>query len=140
LELSKRIPRRRKISAKELHDQLSQADFKRTIRTVERQLKTLCDHFPIECDDREKPYGYRWFDDAEGFSLPALNEQESMILMLAEEHLKSLLPNSVLKSMAGFFTQAKTNLMQQSDKKLEKQWLNKVRVISQTQPLLPAAI
>ncbi len=57
--------------------------------------------------------------------------------MLAEQHIRPLLPPSVMKSMDGFFKQARNNLAPHAQAKLEKQWLHKVRVVSETQPLLP---
>jgi len=140
LELLKRIPRGRKISAKELHEQLSNTDFGRDIRTIQRQLEMLSEHFEIERDDRSKPYGYRWKERARGMELPILTEQESLLLNLAEQHLRSLLPASVMKSMDGFFTQARANLGPHSNAKKEREWLSKVRVVSTTQPLLPPTI
>ncbi len=140
LELLKRIRRKTKIGAKELHEQLQAAGFDRDLRTVQRQLDMLSEHFDIERDDREKPYGYRWKEKSDGFSLPGLNEQEALILSLAEDYLKNILPTDVMKSMNGFFAQARYTLGTQTDSKLEKQWLKKVRVVSQTQPLLPPPI
>jgi predicted DNA-binding transcriptional regulator YafY len=69
-----------------------------------------------------------------------LTEQESLLLMLAEQHLRNLLPASLLKSMEGFFTQARSNLAPYSNAKREREWLSKVRVVSETQPLLPPQI
>lgn len=140
LELLKRIPRGRKISAKELHEQLANTDIGRDIRTIQRQLEMLSEHFEIERDDRSKPYGYRWKERARGMELPILTEQESLLLNLAEQHLRSLLPASVMKSMDGFFTQARANLGQHTNAKKEREWLSKVRVVSTTQPLLPPTI
>src|SRR5262249_13733517 len=87
LELLRRIPRKRKVTALELHAQLSEAGFARDLRTVQRQLESLSEHFEIERDDRSKPYGYRWKDRAEGFSLASLGAEESLILALAEQQL-----------------------------------------------------
>ena len=140
LELLKRIRRKSKISARELHEQLLAAGFDRDLRTVQRQLDTLSEHCEIERDTRSKPYGYSWKEMSDGFSLPGLNEQEALILSLAEEYLKNILPADVMKSMECFFSQARSTLGIQAEQKLEKQWLKKVRVISQTQPLLPPVI
>ena len=60
LELLRRIPWHRKVSASELHRQLQEAGLGKELRTVQRQLKLLSRHFDIERDDRDKPYGYRW--------------------------------------------------------------------------------
>ena len=140
LELMRRIPRNRKVTAKELHEQLADTEVGRDLRTVQRQLEMLSEHFDIERDDRNKPYGYRWKDRAKGLALPMLTEQESLLLTLAEQHLRSLLPANLMKSMDGFFTQARANLAPYSNAKREREWLKKVRVVSTTQPLLPPKV
>lgn len=140
LELLRRIPRNRKISAPELHEQLAGAGVARDLRTIQRQLEMLSEHFGIERDERNKPYGYRWKDNAKGLALPMLSEQESLLLTLAEQHLRTLLPSSLTKSMEGFFVQARSNLGPDAHAKREREWLSKIRVVSQTQPLLPPKI
>jgi len=148
LELLKRIPRQGKISAPELKRQLDEAGLVRELRTIQRQLEELSLHFEIDRDDRAKPYGYRWKDQARGLSFPRLSDQESLLLALAEQHLQNLLPASVMKSMEGFFSQARHKLSSVSavgaDQTLvrskESSWLRKVRVVSTTQPLLPPTI
>lgn len=92
VELLRRIPRGRKITTGELHQQLQSAGFERDLRTIQRQVETLSEHFDIERDDRSKPYGYRWRERAQGLAVPQLTPQESLLLQLAEEHLKHLLP------------------------------------------------
>ncbi|MAK55769.1 MAG: WYL domain-containing protein [Pusillimonas sp.] len=139
LELLKRIPRNRYVTAPELHKQLDAAGIVRTKRTIERQLESLVNEFDIERDDRSKPFGYRWKSQTRGLSLPMLNEQESLLLALSQRYLQNLLPASILQSMDGFFYQARTNLVDGGEK-LESQWLKKVRVVDVTQPLLPPAV
>ncbi|MFT4629630.1 MAG: putative DNA-binding transcriptional regulator YafY [Arenicella sp.] len=140
LELLKRIPKVRKITAKELCEQLTAAGFDRDIRTVQRQLESLSEAFDIERDDRSKPYGYSWKKNAEGFNLPRLSEQESVLLTLAETYLSNLLPRNLMRSMTSFFEQAKYNLGPHEPTKSAKEWLKKVKVVSTTQPLLPPKI
>ncbi|NLC35465.1 MAG: WYL domain-containing protein [Alcaligenaceae bacterium] len=140
LEILRRIPRNRKITAQELHDQLLHAGFIRDLRSIQRHLDTLSEHFDIERDDRTRPYGYRWLARAGGLSLPFLNPQESLLLHLAEEHLKHLLPAPLLRSLDDFFFQARLNLNDPERARLEKQWTHKVRVVSTTLPLLPPRI
>lgn len=137
LELLRRIPRQSKVSTKELHQQLLAIGFDRDERSIQRLLKSLSDQFDIERDDRSVPYGYRWKDKGQGLMVPTLNRQESLLLMLAEQQLKPLLPPTVLKAMEGFFRQARANLAPHQNATLEKQWLKKVRVVSEMQPLLP---
>lgn len=140
LELMRRIPRVRKVTAKELHEQLADSGMGRDLRTIQRQLEMLSEHFDIERDDRNKPYGYRWKDRAKGLALPMLTEQESLLLTLSEQHLRHLLPASLMKSMEAFFIQARENLAPYSNAKREREWLQKVRVVSTTQPLLPPEV
>lgn len=137
LELLRRIPRQSKISASELHQQLQAAGFERDERSIQRLLKSLSEQYDIERDDSSVPYGYRWKDRSPGLMVPTLNKQESLLLMLAEQQFTSLLPPNVMKAMDGFFRQARTNLGPHQDASLERQWLQKVRVVSEMQPLLP---
>lgn len=144
LELMRRIPRDRPITAKALHEQVSNAGFVRDLRSVQRQLEMLSDNFDIDRDDRDRQggYGYRWKKNAKGMGLPMLTKQESLMLMLAERQLNNLLPPSLMKSMEGFFEQARKNLdpCHGNEAKLEREWLKKVRVVSTSQPLLPPKV
>ncbi|WP_313316105.1 WYL domain-containing protein [Pulveribacter sp.] len=143
VELLRRIPRGRKITAAELHRQLADAGLGRDLRTIQRQLETLSRHFDIERDERSKPYGYRWLERAQSLAVPHLTPHESLLLQLAEEHLKHLLPARLMQSMDGFFAQARRNLCDDSqgpNVQLARQWPDKVRVVATSQPLLPPTI
>jgi hypothetical protein len=137
LELLRRIPRGRYISAVDLQKQLKDAGFARDIRTVQRQLEMLIRKFDIERDDRSAPYGYRWKELSKGMNLPGLTQQESLLLTLAEQHLHNLLPARLMNTMSSFFSQARSNIGAHTNAKREQEWLSKVRVVSETQPLLP---
>ena len=140
VELLRRIPRNRKVSASELLEQVAPLNLGRDIRTIQRQMAMLSEHFDIERDETNKPYGYKWKENAKGLALPMLSEQDSLLLTLAEQHLRNLLPAGLMKSMEGFFTQARTNLGPHANTRREREWLDKVRVVSTTQPLLPPKI
>lgn len=140
IELLRRIPRNRKVTAEELHAQVKEAGFDRDLRTIQRQLDLLSEHFHIERDTRTKPYGYSWQKNASGLSVPGLTLQESLLLRLAEEHLRNLLPAHLLKSMDGFFAQARQNLDPLGPPSLERDWPAKVRVVATSQPLLPPKV
>ena len=145
LELLKRIPKGRTITAPELRQQLINADpeFERTPRTIQRLLETLSDFYDIDRDDSSKPYRYCWKENARGLSLPGLSTQESLLLALAEQQLSSLLPAKLMKSMQGFFSQARGQLDEKGhigSLQREREWLDKVRVISTSQPLLPPKV
>ncbi|MFP5446381.1 MAG: helix-turn-helix transcriptional regulator, partial [Betaproteobacteria bacterium] len=72
--------------------------------------------------------------------VPNLTPQESLLLQLAEEHLKNLLPPRLMKSMDAFFIQARRNMGPESSSRLEREWPEKVRVVATSQPLLPPKI
>ena len=139
-ELLRRIPKGRTITASELHQQLKEAGYEREMRTIQRQLETLSEFFDIDRDDSSKPYRYCWKEQAKGLSLPGLSAQESLLLMLAEQQLSSLLPARLMKSMEGFFAQAHSQLGATGTSQREREWLDKVRVVSTSQPLLPPKV
>ena len=143
LELLKRIPRQRKIDSRDLQSQLKEAGFARDLRTIQRQLESLCDHFDIERDTSSRPYGYRWKEAAPSLTLPGLTEQESLLLTLAEQHLRHQLPVALMKSLQGFFEQARRNLAPLHTGEAvarAREWLSKVRVVGTTLPMLPPKI
>ncbi|HCG7281257.1 TPA: WYL domain-containing protein [Vibrio parahaemolyticus] len=139
-EILKRIPKSHKITARELHQQLEHIGIERDLRTIQRNLEMLCEHFDIIRDARSKPYGYRWNKNSEGMALPKLSAQEALLLSLAEEYLIKLLPTNITASLYGFFQEAKHKLNPTGNSSKEREWLKKVRVVSETQPLLPPKI
>lgn len=140
LELLRRIPKGRTVTASELREQLAEAGFERDMRSIQRQLEVLSEYYDLDRDESTKPYRYSWKPYAKGLSLPSLSTQESLLLILAEQHLKTLLPARLMKSMEGFFAQAHTQLGDKATNQREREWLGKVRVVSTTQPLLPPKI
>lgn len=138
LELTRHIPRGRKVSAADLQQKLEHAGHARNLRSIQRLLDTLSRQGFIERDERNKPYGYSWPEKAPALAVPNLTPQESLLLQLAHEQLRHLLPASLMRGMDGFFDQARRNLSPASDNAvLEKQWPAKVRVVATSQPLLP---
>ena len=142
LEILKRIPKQWKISAPEMQEKLANTGFERSLRSIERQLLNLSEQFDIERDTQSKPYGYKWKSHAEGFNLPTLSVEENVLLTLADKHLKNLLPAKLYQSLDGYFKQAKSMRLQNnlSTSKAQKEWLNKVDVVSPTQPLIAPEI
>lgn len=140
LELLRRIPKGRTVTASELREQLAEAGFERDMRSIQRQLEVLSEYYDLDRDESTKPYRYSWKPYAKGLSLPSLSTQESLLLVLAEQHIKALLPAKLMKSMEGFFAQAHAQLGDKANNQREREWLGKVRVVSTTQPLLPPKI
>jgi predicted DNA-binding transcriptional regulator YafY len=146
-EILRRIPKVKKITARELHEQLASAGIHREKRTIERHLVSLSKLFDIELDDSAKPYGYRWKPNAQGLFLPGLTAQEALLLLLAKAQLAPLLPASLIASLGSILDQADRKLRnaQWSEHASEKErqsrrWLDKIRVLSTTVPMLPPTI
>jgi predicted DNA-binding transcriptional regulator YafY len=140
LELLRRIPKGRTVTGRQLKQQLAEAGLERDIRTIERQLETLSSHLDIDRDETKKPYRYCWNASARGMSLPTLSTQECLLLTLAEQQLRQLLPPRLMRSMSAFFSQAKNQLDEQPTARQEREWLKKVRVVGTSQPLLPPKV
>lgn len=145
VEILKRIPRQRRVTAAELHKQLAAHGYDRSIRTIQRHLDTLSMAFGLERDERSKPFGYRWREQAPALSLPGLTAQESLLLQLAQAHLQALLPPRLMRSMEPYFEQAGRTLDANAhpgdaQARSARQWLRKVRVVPTSQPLLPPKI
>src|SRR5579859_804118 len=60
--------------------------------------------------------------------------------MLAQQHLRAMLPPSLMKGMDVFFAEARRSLDALGDKRLAKEWPDKVRVIGETVKMIPATV
>jgi len=142
IELLRSIPKRGTITATDLQEKLAANGFDRETRSIQRLLENLCDAdlYDIERDKSSKPYRYRWKESSRGLTIGSLSPQECLLLTLAEQQLGSLLPNKLMKSMDGFFDQARSQLGETNKTQREREWLDKVRVVSTSQPLLPPKI
>ena len=128
------------ITMPELKQNLADIGIKRTDRTIQRHLKALAEQYDLIREEDTKPFRYCWKVSAKGLSLPRLSNQESLLLMLAEQQLSDLLPVKLMRSMVGLFSQASDQLHNKSSTLLESEWLEKVRVVNTSQPLLPPKI
>lgn len=135
-ELYKRIPKSKKITAKELQEQLADAGIHRDIRTIQRNLNVIVDYFDVEKDDRDKPYGY----SRRSNYILSIGASEAILLSLAESYLINLLPVSLTHKIEAAFNDARYQLLPSNLNNKERQWLNKVRYVSETQPLLAPKI
>lgn len=140
-QMLRMIPRYpQKITAKILHEKLQAEQFDVTKRTVERDLLSLSEMFPLVSDERDKPYGWSWNKDAPAFSLPGLSHNEALTLAMVEQHLNTLLPSSTLTQLQPYFKAAKQHLTNIPQNERTRSWLNKVRTVPPAQPLLPPTV
>lgn len=140
-QMLRQIPRYPlKITARTVLEKLESDGFKVTKRTVERDLNELSSSFPLALDDRDKPYGWSWQKDAPSFDLPGIDSNEALTLVMVEQHLKSLLPNSTIAVLEPYFKTAHKHLNTTASSNHVKSWLNKVRTVQPNQTLLPPKI
>jgi predicted DNA-binding transcriptional regulator YafY len=139
LKLLEYLPRQpRKVSPQEIKESLLQSGFEVSIRTIQRDLKTLSAILPLISDERDKPYGWSWHKDATGLN-PAMDPIEALTFSLAEEYLEPIMPGKSFKRMKVFFERA-NNVLKEMDKSSIKKWRDNVRVIPQWQTLMAPSI
>jgi predicted DNA-binding transcriptional regulator YafY len=138
LRLMPRYPR--KITAREIQERLAGQDFEVTKRTIERDVQTLSEVFPLTCDDRNKPFGWSWQKDAPSFDLPGLTSTEALAIKLVEQYLRPLLPVSVSDQLKPHFKAADGTLKRLPKPSKAASWTQKIRVVPPAQPLLPPTI
>lgn len=136
-QILSRLPTGRWIGTRQLQEQLEHEGIQISIRTIQRDLNQIAERFPIE-SNKETPQGWRWQADAPIQSLPHMNSSQAVTFMMVEEHLKHLLPPSLLGEMRPWFDLARRSLS--SEHNNVRQWINRVRIVPATQPLIPPTI
>ncbi|MBU2979348.1 WYL domain-containing transcriptional regulator [Alteromonas sp. C1M14] len=127
------------ITASELVKRLTGLGFNVSKRTVERDLNELSRQFPLLCNDKSKPYGWRWMDNA-SFDIPNLSISDCVSLIMAEEVISPLLPPSVLRPLKPRFEYAKKHLQEANQSHPLARWTDKVAIRPPSMPLLPPVI
>ncbi len=127
------------LSADALCKELEASGFTVSKRQVERDLKALSEIFPLDCNEKGIPYGWRW-TEGRSDDLPGIALTDAISLRVVEETLRPLLPGSVLKAVEPRFRQAAMKLEAMADGNLTAHWVDKVRTVSPTLPLLPPRI
>jgi len=140
--LLRRIPRHPvKKTATQLTVELAGEGLKVTKRTVERDLAALAEAFPtLECDDREKPFGWSWARDAVALHLPGMTASEALAFQMIERFIKPLLPASTVDSLQPYLRASSEKLSEVSGKSPAASWAKKVRVVHPTQLLIPPKV
>jgi predicted DNA-binding transcriptional regulator YafY len=136
-----RIPRHpHKVTARELVARLQAEGHTVSKRTVERDLAELSEAFPLTADERNKPFGWSWQEDAPQFSVPGMSPLQALVLNLAHSHMASLLPAHLLKPLEPYFRQANATLQRSLGQSGLRAWNKRVAVVQPTQPLLPPKV
>lgn len=129
-----------KTSAQDIRTNLLAQGFEVTERTVQRDLNELSLVFPLTVDDRDRPYGWSWQKNAPSFNLPALTLPEALTLVLAEQHLNSLIPSNMMNELKPYFVAAHHRLDVEPRPHRARSWLDKIHTTLPSQPLIPPKI
>lgn len=114
----------------ELQEILKREGIDISLRTIQRDLNQIAVRFPIE-SNKTVPQGWRWRSDAPIQSLPHMTSSQAVTFMMVEEHLRHLLPPSLLEENDSLFDLDKRSLSTQNN---VRQWINRVRIVPANQP------
>lgn len=132
-----RLPRGRWAGTAELQKALQQEGIDVNLRTIQRDLVAMAEFFPLEFNGLS-PQGWRWKADAPATQLPHMTSSQALTFMMVEQHLKLLMPASVLEELRPWFDNARQQAKQGISS--AQRWTDKVRIVPPTQPLIPPAI
>lgn len=136
--LLRMVPRHpRGISSSELLQQLRDKGFSVGLRSVQRDLHSLSCIFPLMSNDTP-PYSWSFQADAP-LDLAALDSTTALTLHLAEGHLKTVLPHSMLAQLEPQFVNARNYLNSIGDNGVSH-WVRRVRTLPNGKALLAAQI
>lgn len=122
----------------ELREDLEGKGYSVTKRTIERDLRDLAGVFPIQCNDRSKPYGWHWEPGAQ-LEIPGMDLSEALSLGLLEEVLRPLVPSSFVRGLEARFAVAHKKLASLSGNE-RAQWSERVRYVPPGQTFLPPEV
>ena len=128
-----------KRSLENFRDYLQSQDYEVTDRTIQRDLLKLEKYFPLMCDDRNAPYGWSWQKDSKESDLAAMDKMEALSLSLAKKFLEPLMPVENYDRINNLFDRA-NNILESSEKSQLRRWRDRVRVLPQSQKLIPPVV
>ncbi len=132
------IPRRpRRLSAPDLKERLAYRGIDVSLRTVERDVENLSSFLPLVCDDRERPYGWYWSDEAPLQDVPAMDPETALTLQILHAHSAQLLPPSARARLKPQVARAREVLDSAGDASGLSLWPERVRILSNGPPLTP---
>lgn len=139
LSMLKIIPKKPSYRATSaIHRKLEEKGFVVNLRTVQRDLKAMMDHLPLNCIEGDGEH--RWnlsasFND----SKLGLDTPTALTLVLAHEYLSSLLPKIAVDQIAPQFKAAQQYL-NALPKNHYSGWANRVKAIPNGKALIPAQV
>lgn len=139
LELLKALPHHGWTTPSELREQLANRGFDVDLRSVQRDLKELQKTFPLDHNDKGKPHGWRWANEAAG-GIAAMGTPEALMIALVQKHLQAVLPATMLAGFDTLFIRARQKLDRLGPLSGAKQWPDKVHVVPPGMPVAAPSI
>lgn len=130
-----RFPKR--IDATTIHTRLQDLGMSVSLRTVQRDLYTLAETFPLNFDE-SKPQGWCWREGASQLEVPSMDAHAALTFNLVEQYMQNLLPRSTLSHMAPWFDAAQGVANAQAS--TVTKWQEKLRVIPHSFNRIPTQI
>jgi predicted DNA-binding transcriptional regulator YafY len=132
------IPRHpRRIDAPTLLSKLLDLGMNVSLRTVQRDLNSLAQMFPLDFD-QSKPQGWCWRQGAGQLEIPGMDVHAALTFTLVEQYMQNLLPRTTLINMSPWFQAAEGVANAQAS--VITQWRDKLRVVPHTLNKIPAPI
>jgi len=129
---------RRKRGTKEILGKLTDQGINLTLRSVQRNLESLSNKFPI-VSDHQNPAGWKWADDCELLDLPTMDISTALTLRLSEQYLAEMLPKPCIKTLQPYMSRAH-ELLDEIENTGVGGWPRHVARISRQQHLISPTI
>ena len=126
-------------TAAELTQALNAQGFAVSKRQIERDLWDLYEVFHLECNGASAPYGWKWPRGA-SVDLPTMGVAEALSLCLMQDAISPMVPAAMLEVLQPRFSLARQKMTALAAEQHVASWLQKVRNVLPTQPMLPATI
>lgn len=132
---------RKKTSTRYLMEELAKEGIQISQRSIQRDLKFLSQTFfpTLKGDGNLDAQGWFWDKDTQLLDIPAIDLVTALTFQLTEKFLSDKLPSSVVESLRPYFNMAHRRLNEARQNE-HTDILDKIRIISNNQPLLPAGI
>lgn len=91
-------------------DHLQTLGLEADLRTIQRDLRILEQHFPLECNTSDRPYSWRWRHLAQA-TTHMLTFEQAIGLWFVEKELKDHIPESILKDLEPLLMRARVMMM-----------------------------
>ncbi|MFD2642385.1 helix-turn-helix transcriptional regulator [Pseudomonas japonica] len=127
-----------RIATTTLLEKLRERGFSVTLRSIQRDLNRLSMPFSLVCDASEAPFRWSFTRDAP-LDLEDMDAPTALALFLSENHLNTLLPQTVLDQFGPQFRRARNFLGGLGGNELAG-WARRVRTLPYGKTLIPAPV